>query len=134
MWAVGAILGELSDGQPIFPGDSDIDQLHVIQTVLGPLPQSQIEILYKNPKFIGYKVIKLPKLVSQKKFFFLFFKFPKAPESFSLRRKYNGIISDIFLDFMEGCLDLDPNKRFTINDCLQHRVFRSLQANKKATR
>ena len=47
MWAVGAILGELSDGQPIFPGDSDIDQLHVIQTVLGPLPQSQIEILYK---------------------------------------------------------------------------------------
>ena len=25
MWAIGCILGELSDGQPLFPGDSEID-------------------------------------------------------------------------------------------------------------
>ena len=35
MWAVGCIMGELIDGQPLFPGDSDIDQLYVIQKVLG---------------------------------------------------------------------------------------------------
>ena len=28
---------------------------------------------------------------------------------------------------MEGCLELDPNKRYTIGECLQHRAFRSLQ-------
>jgi hypothetical protein len=27
---------------------------------------------------------------------------------------------------MEGCLELDPNKRFTIGECLQHRAFRTL--------
>lgn len=56
IWAIGAILAELSDGQPLFPGDSDIDQLFVIQSTLGSLPQSQVELLMKNPKFHGYKV------------------------------------------------------------------------------
>ncbi|XP_062982497.1 cyclin-dependent kinase-like 5 isoform X2 [Elgaria multicarinata webbii] len=31
MWSVGCILGELSDGQPLFPGESEIDQLFTIQ-------------------------------------------------------------------------------------------------------
>jgi len=38
IWAVGCIMGELMDGQPLFPGDSEVDQLFVIQKVLGPLP------------------------------------------------------------------------------------------------
>ncbi len=25
MWALGCILGELTDGQPLFPGESEID-------------------------------------------------------------------------------------------------------------
>lgn len=29
MWSVGCILGELSDGQPLFPGESEIDQVGV---------------------------------------------------------------------------------------------------------
>ena len=40
MWAVGCIMGELIDGQPLFPGDSDIDQLFVIQKLLGELQPS----------------------------------------------------------------------------------------------
>lgn len=27
MWSVGCILGELSDGQPLFPGESEMDQV-----------------------------------------------------------------------------------------------------------
>ena len=30
MWAIGCIMGELSDGQPLFPGDSEMDQLYLI--------------------------------------------------------------------------------------------------------
>ncbi len=33
MWAIGCIMGELIDGQPLFPGESEIDQLYVIQKV-----------------------------------------------------------------------------------------------------
>lgn len=30
IWAIGCIMGELMDGQPLFPGDSEVDQLFVI--------------------------------------------------------------------------------------------------------
>ena len=55
IWAIGCILGEMSDGQPLFPGDSEIDQLHVIQKVMGPLTAEQNEMFAKNPRFIGLK-------------------------------------------------------------------------------
>ena len=31
MWAIGCIMAEISDGQPIFPGESEVDQLYIIQ-------------------------------------------------------------------------------------------------------
>ena len=46
MWAVGCIMGELIDGQPLFPGDSDIDQLYVIQKLLGQRSDSPSSILH----------------------------------------------------------------------------------------
>lgn len=30
LWAVGCIMGELIDGQPLFPGQNEIDQLYLI--------------------------------------------------------------------------------------------------------
>jgi serine/threonine protein kinase len=41
-WAIGCIMGELIDGQPLFPGESDIDQLYIIQRLLGPLTTDQV--------------------------------------------------------------------------------------------
>ncbi|EMP25675.1 Cyclin-dependent kinase-like 5 [Chelonia mydas] len=55
MWSVGCILGELSDGQPLFPGESEIDQLFTIQKVLGPLPSEQMKLFYSNPRFHGLR-------------------------------------------------------------------------------
>ncbi|EPY77137.1 cyclin-dependent kinase-like 5-like protein [Camelus ferus] len=56
MWSVGCILGELSDGQPLFPGESEIDQLFTIQKVLGPLPSEQMKLFYSNPRFHGLRL------------------------------------------------------------------------------
>ena len=56
IWAIGCIMGELSDGQPLFPGESEIDQLYVIQKILGPLPAYQMNLFHKNPRFSGLKV------------------------------------------------------------------------------
>jgi cyclin-dependent kinase-like len=36
-WAIGCIMGELIDGDPLFPGESEIDQLFLIRKMLGPL-------------------------------------------------------------------------------------------------
>ncbi len=39
IWAVGCLAAEISDSLPLFPGDSDIDQLFLIIKTLGRLPQ-----------------------------------------------------------------------------------------------
>lgn len=56
VWAIGCILGELSDGNAIFPGESEIDQLYMIQKILGPLPHYQMAIFENSPRFSGLKV------------------------------------------------------------------------------
>ena len=35
IWAIGCLLGELLSGEPLFPGDSDIDQLFLIMKCFG---------------------------------------------------------------------------------------------------
>jgi cyclin-dependent kinase-like len=55
IWAIGCIMGELVDGQPLFPGESEIDQLYVVQKVLGPLTPEQMEMFLRNPRFLGLK-------------------------------------------------------------------------------
>ena len=37
MWAVGCIMGEMITGEPVFPGESDVDQLYITQCALGAL-------------------------------------------------------------------------------------------------
>lgn len=37
IWAIGCIMGEITDGDALFPGESEIDQLFCIQKILGKL-------------------------------------------------------------------------------------------------
>ncbi|XP_058941068.2 cyclin-dependent kinase-like 5 [Pocillopora verrucosa] len=104
IWAIGCILGELSDGQPVFPGESEIDQLFTIQKVLGQLPPDQMEMFNNNPRFKGLK-------------------FPTTSGPQTLGRKYAGVISGIMLSFMQATLQLDPKLRFTIDDAYNHPAF-----------
>ena len=55
IWAIGCIFGELIDGQPLFPGESEIDQMYIIQKVLGSLTPEQHEMFLRNPRFLGLK-------------------------------------------------------------------------------
>ncbi|XP_013383012.1 cyclin-dependent kinase-like 5 [Lingula anatina] len=82
IWAIGCILGELSDGQPLFPGESEIDQLYMIQKVMGPLPDDQMHMFYNNPRFNGLK-------------------FPSVTHPQTLERRYQGILSGVLIDFMK---------------------------------
>jgi len=43
IWAIGCIMGEITDGEPLFPGESEIDQLFEIQKTLGALTGLQKE-------------------------------------------------------------------------------------------
>ncbi|XP_072170858.1 uncharacterized protein [Diadema setosum] len=104
VWAIGCILGELSDGNAVFPGESEIDQLFMIQKVLGPLPHYQMAVFDSSPRFSGLK-------------------FPSISVLEPLEKKYAGIINGVMLDFLSHTLRLDPAERFTIDQCLDHRAF-----------
>ncbi|XP_055797213.1 cyclin-dependent kinase-like 5 isoform X1 [Salvelinus fontinalis] len=106
MWSVGCILGELSDGQPLFPGESEIDQLFTIQKVLGPLPTEQMKLFYNNPRFHGLR-------------------FPAVNHPTTLERKYLGFISGALLDLMKKLLLLSPTERFLTEQSLNHHAFQT---------
>ena len=42
IWSIGCVMAEMIDGEPLFPGENDLDQLYLVQKCLGPLiPQHQ---------------------------------------------------------------------------------------------
>jgi cyclin-dependent kinase-like len=56
IWAAGCVFAEMIDSQPLFPGESDIDQLSLMQRCLGRLTADQQEVFLKKPEFIGMKI------------------------------------------------------------------------------
>jgi cyclin-dependent kinase-like len=56
VWAIGCLLGEMLTGEPLFPGDSDIDQLYHITKCLGNLIHRHREVFMKNPLFVGLRL------------------------------------------------------------------------------
>ena len=104
VWAIGCIMGELIDGQPLFPGESEIDQLYCIQKVLGPLTPEHKEAFQKNPHFLGLR-------------------FPEITKLDTLEKKYMGKISKIGMSFMKSLLCMNPDDRPTALQALQHPYF-----------
>lgn len=104
IWSIGCILGELCDGQPVFPGESEIDQLYVIQKMIGPLPPEQMHLFNLNPRFRGLK-------------------FPSEIKPCTLRQKYQQSLQADLLEFLEATLRLEARKRLTIDQCADHHAF-----------
>lgn len=104
MWAIGCIMAELIDGQPLFPGESDIDQLYIIQKLLGPLTSEQHDMFMRNPRFVGLK-------------------FPDMSKPETLERKYGSKLPDEALDFMRSVLQMEAKNRATCDQLLQHPFF-----------
>lgn len=97
-------MGEITDGDPLFPGESEIDQLYLIQKILGELTPSQEESFRKNPRFIGLT-------------------FPDVSKPETLQKHYVGKMSKKAISLMEGFLEMDPAKRITSLEALAHPYF-----------
>ena len=103
-WAIGCIMGELADGNPMFPGEDEVDQLDCIIKILGNLPENLVNMYYENPIYNGKDLFKI-----------------KKPET--LEKRYMGILSPTAIDFMKGLLELDPAKRFSGDNVFKHKYF-----------
>lgn len=53
IWSAGCVMGEFLLGQPLFPGESGIDQLVEIIKILGT--PSKEEIAKMNPQYVDHK-------------------------------------------------------------------------------
>ena len=103
-WAVGCIMGELADGNPMFPGDNETDQINCIIKVLGDLPNDLVDMFYKNSIYKGKELLKVSR-----------------PET--IERKYMGKLGPTAIDFMKGLLQLDPKKRLNSETVFKHKYF-----------
>ena len=103
-WAIGCIMGELADGNPMFPGEDEVDQLDCIIKILGNLPENLINMYYENQIYNGKELLKV-----------------KKPET--LEKRYLGILSPTAIDFMKGLLELDPSKRLSGENVFKHKYF-----------
>jgi len=104
-WAIGCIMGELADGNPLFPGENEVDQLDCIIKILGNLPQELVNMFYENPIYNGKELLRVT----------------NRPES--LERRYMGKLGPTAIDFLKGLLNLDPNKRLNDETVFRHKYF-----------
>ncbi|NXY82199.1 CDKL2 protein, partial [Alcedo cyanopectus] len=103
VWAVGSLITEMLTGEPLFPGDSDIDQLYHITRCLGNLIPRHQELFYKNPLFAGMRL-------------------PEVKEPESLDKRYPKLSTPV-LDLAKRCLQIDPDKRPSCAQLLQSEFF-----------
>ena len=94
----------MASGAPLFPGESDIDQLFHIMRCFGQLPTKLLEIFKSNPLFVG---IKIPEVV-------------QCTET--LEKRFNAYNKDQ-LNFMKQCLKYEPEHRCTCSELMQHPYF-----------
>ena len=89
VWSVGCVIAELMLGQPIFPGESGVDQLVEIIKILGTPTKEQI--LSMNPEYKEYK-------------------FPQI-KALPWEKVYRSRTRREAIDFVARLLVYDPSKR-----------------------
>lgn len=98
MWAVGAIIAEMSTKRPLFPGDSEIDELFKIFRILGTPSEKTwpgvTNLQDWNEAFPVWPELKLQRFI------------PRMCEE--------GV------DLVKKLLNMDPKHRLSANEALQH--------------
>ncbi|KQK04055.1 shaggy-related protein kinase alpha [Brachypodium distachyon] len=105
VWSAGCVLAELLLGQPVFPGDSGVDQLVEIIKVLGTPTREEIKRM--NPNYTE-------------------FKFPQI-KAHPWHKIFNKRMPAEAVDLVSRLLQYSPNLRSTALEVLVHPFFDELR-------
>ncbi|KAM7275799.1 hypothetical protein ACFE04_017665 [Oxalis oulophora] len=104
IWSAGCVLAELLLGQPLFPGESGVDQLVEIIKVLGTPTREEIKCM--NPNYTE-------------------FKFPQI-KAHPWHKIFHKRMPPEAVDLVSRLLQYSPNLRSTALDALAHPFFDEL--------
>ena len=115
MWSFGCILVELHTGYPLFPGESEAEQLLCIMEVLGLPPE---DIIRKSTRLELFFNGTEPKIIANSR---------------GKKRYPNGKCIDEILktadpgmvDLVKKCFEWDPEKRISPKDAMMHEWMQS---------
>ena len=96
------------DGQPLLPGESELDQLCLIQLIIGPLTRSQLDEFNENPRFVGMMIPSRP-LSDQ--------------EVCHLNVRFRTKESQAGLVFMHSLLEVQQSRRVSAVEALRDKYF-----------
>ncbi|XP_062402752.1 dual specificity tyrosine-phosphorylation-regulated kinase 4 [Sardina pilchardus] len=111
MWSLGCILAELYTGYPLFPGESEMEQIACIAEVVGMPPDYFIQTASRRRVFFDSKG-NLKNVTNS-----------KGKEHHPNSKDLASVLrtdDTFFLDFLKGCLKWDPSKRMTPDEAMQH--------------
>ena len=104
VWAIGCLFAEIYNGQPLFPGNSDLHTLSCILEALGNvMTEKQKHAFFDNPIFLEMRL----------------------PEGKNIRDFRCRIpeMEEVSLHFLSRCLEMDPNRRLSCLELLRHPYF-----------
>ncbi|ESO06520.1 hypothetical protein HELRODRAFT_64352 [Helobdella robusta] len=104
IWSIGCVAGELLSGEPVFAGNSDLDQLFVIVKCLGNLTPHLEEIYTRNDIFRGTKL-------------------PHVSKWQTLQERYKHNMTEEAIDFLDKCLQMNANDRPSCQNLLISSFF-----------
>ncbi|ODA82228.1 hypothetical protein RJ55_00735 [Drechmeria coniospora] len=110
MWSVGCIFAEMCTRKPLFPGDSEIDEIFKIFRILGTPGEDQWPGVTSYPDFKS--------------------SFPKWQRDFS--NPICGNLDDKGLDLLEMMLVYDPASRLSAKQACNHPYFEDYLAQQQA--
>ena len=106
VWSVGCIFAEMLKRKPLFPGSDYIEQLKLIAKFTGTPAREDLWFV-TNPRAKRF-MEGLP---------------PSAPQD--LRTKF-GSVPDVALELLQRMLMLDPSRRITVDEALEHSYMDTL--------
>ncbi|EAY20565.1 CMGC family protein kinase [Trichomonas vaginalis G3] len=110
IWSVGCVIAEIATKTPLFPGDSILDQIHRIFSVLGT-PNEEMCKFFKDVKD---ELVIIPTY---------------PPKDLSDVIKVNDLS---LIDLISKLINIDPCKRLTAREALHHPYFNDIPESMKS--